>query len=126
MTTSYVQTCQTRPFAVTTQFAACGVVYRWTTNAFVEFLLIKKRGDWTLPKGQLLEGEPADVAALREVAEETGLRGVLHGELLLHLQETFSDVVKTDKTGLSKTAHTRWMISAFANFLPGSTIFRLA
>ena len=44
----------------------------------------------------------------------------------LHLQETFSDVVKTDKTGLSKTAHTRWMISAFANFLPGSTIFRLA
>ena len=45
---------------------------------------------------------------------------------LLHLQETFSDVVKTDKTGLSKTAHTRWMISAFANFLPGSTIFRLA
>ena len=47
-------------------------------------------------------------------------------ELRLHLQETFSDVVKTDKTGLSKTAHTRWMISAFANFLPGSTIFRLA
>ena len=46
--------------------------------------------------------------------------------LPLHLQETFSDVVKTDKTGLSKTAHTRWMISAFANFLPGSTIFRLA
>ena len=45
---------------------------------------------------------------------------------VLHLQETFSDVVKTDKTGLSKTAHTRWMISAFANFLPGSTIFRLA
>ena len=48
--------------------------------------------------------------------------GVFH----MHLQETFSDVVKTDKTGLSKTAHTRWMISAFANFLPGSTIFRLA
>ena len=47
-------------------------------------------------------------------------------EDMLHLQETFSDVVKTDKTGLSKTAHTRWMISAFANFLPGSTIFRLA
>ena len=44
----------------------------------------------------------------------------------VHLQETFWDVVKTDKTGLSKTAHTRWMISAFANFLPGSTIFRLA
>ena len=48
------------------------------------------------------------------------------GHSIVHLQETFSDVVKTDKTGLSKTAHTRWMISAFANFLPGSTIFRLA
>ena len=48
------------------------------------------------------------------------------GNFPVHLQETFSDVVKTDKTGLSKTAHTRWMISAFANFLPGSTIFRLA
>ena len=44
----------------------------------------------------------------------------------VHLQETFSDVVKTDKTGLSKTAHSRWMFSAFANFLPGSTFFRLA
>ena len=50
----------------------------------------------------------------------------ISGGNVLHLQETFSDVVKTDKTGLSKTAHTRWMISAFANFLPGSTIFRLA
>ena len=51
---------------------------------------------------------------------------ILLAEGVVHLQETFSDVVKTDKTGLSKTAHTRWMISAFANFLPGSTIFRLA
>ena len=55
-----------------------------------------------------------------------GLRLGRRCDHALHLQETFSDVVKTDKTGLSKTAHTRWMISAFANFLPGSTIFRLA
>ena len=60
-----------------------------------------------------------DLAAL-DTALESG------SGYVLHLQETFSDVVKTDKTGLSKTAHTRWMISAFANFLPGSTIFRLA
>ena len=60
--------------------------------------------------------------------QNLGMAGFV-GELVwgaVHLQETFSDVVKTDKTGLSKTAHTRWMISAFANFLPGSTIFRLA
>jgi|GEM_PF-2698030 len=53
-------------------------------------------------------------------------RKISRREFLMHLQETFLDVVKTGKTGLSKTAHTRWMISAFANFLPGSTIFRLA
>ena len=60
--------------------------------------------------------------AAQAARHERRLRRIVH----VHLQETFSDVVKTDKTGLSKTAHTRWMISAFANFLPGSTIFRLA
>ena len=35
-----------------------------------------------------------------------------------HLQETFSDIAKTGKTGLSKTAHTRWMISARLDDLP--------
>ena len=61
-----------------------------------------------------------DLQTVSEYFDQVALLNVLH------LQETFSDVVKTDKTGLSKTAHTRWMISAFANFLPGSTIFRLA
>jgi 8-oxo-dGTP pyrophosphatase MutT (NUDIX family) len=30
---------------------------------------------WVLPKGQLDEGESGQAAALREVAEETGMRG---------------------------------------------------
>ena len=66
---------------------------------------------------------------IQTLASQDGELDLCHVQptaMLLHLQETFSDVVKTDKTGLSKTAHTRWMISAFANFLPGSTIFRLA
>ena len=62
-----------------------------------------------------------DKVSIPFIAGQWSLQGIE-----VHLQETFSDVVKTDKTGLSKTAHTRWMISAFANFLPGSTIFRLA
>ena len=73
---------------------------------------------------------PAMCAEVRPVMTGFGLLGYAPYRPLItaavHLQETFSDVVKTDKTGLSKTAHTRWMISAFANFLPGSTIFRLA
>jgi 8-oxo-dGTP diphosphatase len=37
--------------------------------------------DWSLPKGKLDAGESWESAALREVEEETGLRGELQGEL---------------------------------------------
>ena len=36
-----------------------------------------KYDDWSLPKGKLDEGEDFEAAALREVQEETGLRGRL-------------------------------------------------
>jgi 8-oxo-dGTP pyrophosphatase MutT (NUDIX family) len=49
----------------------------------VEVLLIHrpKYDDWTLPKGKLDPGETHEDAAVREVAEETGLRCVLDAEL---------------------------------------------
>jgi 8-oxo-dGTP diphosphatase len=40
-----------------------------------------KYDDWTVPKGKLDRGEPALDGALREVEEETGLRGRLVREL---------------------------------------------
>ena len=40
-----------------------------------------KYGDWTFPKGKLEEGESWEAAALREVAEETGLRCELGDEI---------------------------------------------
>jgi len=36
---------------------------------------------WSLPKGHVEEGETAEQAAVREVAEETGIRGEIIGEL---------------------------------------------
>ena len=63
--------------------AAGGVVWRRAGAGGVEVLLVHrpKYDDWSLPKGKLDEGEAAPDAALREVAEETGLRCVLGDEL---------------------------------------------
>jgi ADP-ribose pyrophosphatase YjhB (NUDIX family) len=36
---------------------------------------------WSLPKGHIEQGETAEQAAVREVAEETGISGVIVGEL---------------------------------------------
>lgn len=44
---------------------------------------IDRRGRllWSLPKGHLEEGESPEAAAVREVAEETGIRGEVLGSL---------------------------------------------
>jgi 8-oxo-dGTP pyrophosphatase MutT (NUDIX family) len=41
----------------------------------------KREGVWALPKGLIGPGEGAEATALREVAEETGARGVVLGKL---------------------------------------------
>lgn len=41
----------------------------------------KPEGVWALPKGNIGRGEAPAVTALREVAEETGLEGVLQGKV---------------------------------------------
>ncbi len=46
-------------------------------NELGEYLFIYRREKWDLPKGKLEKGETPEVAALREVAEETGLQNVI-------------------------------------------------
>jgi 8-oxo-dGTP pyrophosphatase MutT (NUDIX family) len=58
--------------------AAGGVVMR---DGQVLLVHRPRYDDWTLPKGKLDKGESFEEAALREVEEETGLRGRLVREL---------------------------------------------
>jgi 8-oxo-dGTP diphosphatase len=62
--------------------AAGGVVFREGEDG-MEVLLVHRLeyDDWSLPKGKAHDGESDEEAALREVKEETGLRGDLLFEL---------------------------------------------
>jgi 8-oxo-dGTP pyrophosphatase MutT (NUDIX family) len=63
--------------------AAGGVLWRRTGRGRVKVLLVHRPRyrDWSLPKGKLRPRESAVEAAVREVAEETGLRCELGAEL---------------------------------------------
>lgn len=52
--------------------AAGGVVM----NSDKKYLMIYRRGKWDLPKGGVEKGETIQKAAVREMMEETGLKGV--------------------------------------------------
>jgi 8-oxo-dGTP pyrophosphatase MutT (NUDIX family) len=56
--------------------SAGGIVYRWA-GAHPEVILIARDGGrvWCLPKGLVEKGEGVRETALREVHEETGVRG---------------------------------------------------
>ncbi|KAB8140875.1 NUDIX hydrolase [Chloroflexia bacterium SDU3-3] len=57
-------------------YSAGGVIYR-ASDGQVEVALIATNGGqrWGLPKGHVRRGETAEAAAVREIAEETGLSG---------------------------------------------------
>jgi 8-oxo-dGTP pyrophosphatase MutT (NUDIX family) len=55
---------------------------------------------WSLPKGHLEEGETPQDAAIREVTEETGIRGEIVGEL-----GTISFWFVADGRRIHKTVH---------------------
>jgi 8-oxo-dGTP pyrophosphatase MutT (NUDIX family) len=66
----------TRPGPVKRQVSAGGVIFR-KNNSSIEIALIAVKGGnvWCLPKGVIDKGESAEIAAVREVSEETGLQG---------------------------------------------------
>ena len=58
-------------------------------NAKGEFLLIRRSGLWDLPKGHQEAGEAIEDTALREVEEETGLKGLILGKFIRVTDHTY-------------------------------------
>ena len=48
-----------------------------------KYFFIFRRGNWDLPKGKLDTGENFNDAAVREVEEETGLKGKIIDEIMM-------------------------------------------
>lgn len=67
--------------------AAGGLVF----NNKGEALFIFRRGKWDLPKGKLDEGESLEECAVREVEEETGLKGVVLKDFLITTYHTYTE-----------------------------------
>jgi len=63
---------KSRPAGKRREVSAGGVVFRSTPSG-PQVLLIRANGRWLFPKGNIEKGETPQDAALREIAEETGL-----------------------------------------------------
>ncbi len=58
------------------EFSAGGIVYKKTKEGVRIALILDPFKKWTFAKGHIEEGERPERAALREVAEETGMYGL--------------------------------------------------
>lgn len=65
-----------------------------------EFLFIRRNKKWDLPKGKIEKGESNEVAALREVIEETGIQDLKIGD---YLQTTYHVFQRNNKFRLKIT-----------------------
>ena len=98
--------------------AAGGVLVRIGPDGpLVAVIHRPKYGDWSLPKGKLDGGESFEEAALREVAEETGMRAELASEL--------SSVSYRDRKGRGKLVRYWLMRPLDGEFEPGEEVDEL-
>lgn len=65
-----------------------------------EVLFIRRNKKWDLPKGKIEKGESNEIAAVREVMEETGIRDLQIGD---YLQTTYHIFKRNDKFRLKIT-----------------------
>jgi ADP-ribose pyrophosphatase YjhB (NUDIX family) len=67
-----------------------------------EILFIYRRQKWDLPKGKLNIGEKIEECAVREVMEETGIKNLTMGNLLVITTHTYQE------KGVSIQKETHW------------------
>lgn len=72
----------------------------FVTNDRNEMLVFYRRGFWDMPKGKIDPGETPEIAALREVEEETGVRELVLGQFICHSYHTY---IQKDQDILKKT-----------------------
>lgn len=69
-----------------------------------EILFIYRRQKWDLPKGKLDTGENIEECAIREVMEETGIKNLTIGNLLVITTHTY------EEKGVSVQKETHWFL----------------
>jgi 8-oxo-dGTP pyrophosphatase MutT (NUDIX family) len=71
-----------KPASIKYLYSSGGVIFRKSDNHFdVGLIATKNRTVWTLPKGIIDKDESPEMAAVREIQEETGLTGSIVDKL---------------------------------------------
>jgi 8-oxo-dGTP pyrophosphatase MutT (NUDIX family) len=93
--------------------AAGGVVFRVDPSG-IQVLVIRRNGNWDLPKGKLELGESVQLCAVREVSEELGIP---HPMVVCSLDATWH-TYSMEGESYGKTTHWFLMISLATTFVP--------
>lgn len=92
-----------KPAALKTQVSSGGVIFRRRDDGIEVAMVAVKGGNvWCLPKGIIDKGEVPEKTAIREVAEETGLKGTIIEKLG---EITYWYYIKEENTKCRKTVH---------------------
>lgn len=78
--------------------AAGGIV----KNEEQEILFIKRLGKWDLPKGKIEKGESTEIAALREIEEETGISNL---KIEAFVAESYHIYIDRNQQNILKITH---------------------
>jgi 8-oxo-dGTP diphosphatase len=83
-----------------TEVSAGGIVYYRDADVLYILMVADGHNRWSFPKGLVQRGESPEAAALREIAEETGIQGTI----ITHLGDSHY-VYRRNRLLINKTVH---------------------